>query len=428
MKPIASIIIPTFNNAEYLIPCVESILYTGALSGLCELIIVNNGVQPVKDQMAQNSHIKVIEAGRNLGWEGGLAEGLKHAQSDFICFQNDDTMIPRAAHSFYTQLLWPFSNTNVAAVGPSTTNASGLHSVFLKNCPKFPTEVAYLIFFTVMLRRKDLEAVGGIQLSPTGSGDDLDLSIRLRKAGKKLILNPDAFLIHHAYKTGEKVRGPATVAGGWNSKDMMEKTRAWLIQKHGFKTYMETMRPMDYSGHAPVKDDVEASFVAPLAQGEKVVELGCGFNKTVPHAIGVDIVAKDDDCQHIGLRPCVADVQADCSKPLPFADLSVDTIIARHILEHITDTIETLTNWNRILKMGGRLLIAVPNQELVNSIPLNPEHVHAFTPASLSRIVTLCGFKAIQAINPGNGHTFIAHFEKVLHPVALENGKELIHA
>lgn len=428
MKPIASIIIPTYNNAEYLIPCVESILYTGSLAGLCELIIVNNGVQPVKEQMSNNHHVKVLEPGKNLGWEGGLAYGLKHTDTEFVCFQNDDTLIPRSSHSFYTQLLWPFSNSNVAAVGPATTNASGLHSIFLRQALHYPTQVAYLIFFTVMLRRKELDAVGGIQPSPTGSGDDLDLCIRLRKAGKKLILNPDAFLIHHAFKTGEKVRGPATVAGGWNSQEMMEKTRAWLIQKHGFKTYMETMRPMDYSVHEPVKEDVEASFVAPLCVGDKVVEMGVGFNKTVPHAIGVDRVAPNDDCQHIGLRPCVADVQADVSKPLPFPDLSVDTIIARHVLEHITDTIETLTNWNRILKMGGRLLIAVPNQELCNSIPLNPEHVHAFTPTSLAKVVSLCGFKAIQAIDPGNGHSFIAHFEKVLHPVEAINGKELAHA
>lgn len=427
MKETATILIPTFNNAEFLIPCVTSIIQTHALDGLCKLIIINNGVQPVKEQFKLIPGIEVLEPGRNLGWEGGLKFGMEHVDTPFVCFQNDDTLIPRVSSSFYSQLLWPFSNSNVAAVGPVTTNASGLHSIFLQKSLWVPTEVAYLIFFTVMLRMSDLQAAGGIELSPTGLGDDMDLSIRLRKLGKKLLINPDAFLIHHAFKTGEKVRGPATVAGGWNSQDMMEKTRAWLIQKHGFKTYMSTMRPMDYSGHPPITEDVEASFVAPLVLGEKVVELGCGFNKTVPHAIGVDRVAKDDACQNLaGHRPCVADVQADVSKPLPFEDLSIDTIIARHVLEHVTDTIETLNNWNKILKIGGRLLIAVPNQEIVSSIPLNPEHVHAFTPTSLSRIVSLCGFKAIQAIDPGNGHTFVAHFEKTKHLAEKKTEKELV--
>lgn len=428
MTPTATILIPTFNNAEYLIPCVESILMTKVLDGLCKLIIINNGVQPVREQFQNCKMIEVLEPGRNLGWEGGLKFGMEHVNTPFVCFQNDDTLIPRAAHSFYSHLLWPFVNRNVAAVGPMTTNSSGLQSIFLKSPISVPVEVAYLIFFTVMLKTSDVLDVGGVELSPTGSGDDIDLCIRLRKAGKKMLINPDAFLIHHAFKTGERVRGPATVAGGWNSQEMFEKTRAWLIQKHGFKTYMATMRPMDYSGHAPLKDDAEGSMVVPLVIGEKVVELGCGFNKTVPHAIGVDRVAPQDDCQNIGLRPCVADVQADVSKPLPFADLSVDTIIARHILEHITDTIETLWNWNRILKIGGRLLISVPNQDICNSIPLNPEHVHGFTPDSLARILQLCGFKAVQIIDPKNGHTFIAHFEKVLHTAEITNGKELINA
>lgn len=429
MTPTATILLPTFNNAEYLLPCVKSIIRSTALDGLCKLIIINNGVQPIREQFRNYPMIQVLEPGRNLGWEGGLKFGMEHVDTPFVCFQNDDTLIPRACSSFYSQLLWPFSNSNVAAVGPATTNASGSHSIFLETPLWVPTEVAYLVFFTVMLRVSDLKAVGGVELSPTGSGDDLDLSIRLRKAGKKLLINPDAMLIHHAFKTGEKVRGPATVAGGWNSQDMFEKTRSWLIQKHGFKTYMATMRPMDYSAHPAIKDDVEASVVAPLVTGEKVIELGCGFNKTVPQAIGVDRVAKDEACQNLaGFRPCVADVQADVSKPLPFPDLSVDTIIARHVLEHITDTVETLNNWNRVLKIGGRLLIAVPNQEICNSIPLNPEHVHAFTPASLSKIVSFCGFKAVQAIDPGNGHTFIAHFEKVLHTADITNGKELVHA
>lgn len=426
MKATADILIPTFNNAEFLIPCVESIIATRALDGLCRLIIINNGVQPIKEQFKNFPHIMVLEPGKNLGWEGGLSYGLEHSDAPFVCFQNDDTVIPRACHNFYSQLLWPFNNANVGAVGPSTTNASGSHSIYLQRPIQLPTEMAFLIFFTVMLKREYLDEVGGIHISPTGSGDDLDLSIRLRKAGKKLIINPDAFLIHHAFKTGEKVRGPATVAGGWNSQEMREKTNQWLIQKHGFSTFRSTLRPMDYSGNPPLVDDVEGSMVAPLVRGEKVVELGVGFNKTVPQAIGVDRVAPQDNCQHIGLRPCVADVQADVSKPLPFPDLSVDTIIARHIIEHITDTIGTLANWNRILKIGGRLLISTPNQDICNSIPLNPEHVHAFTPDSLAKIVQLCGFKAVELIDPKNGHTFIAHFEKVLHTAEVINGKELV--
>lgn len=427
MKPTASIIIPTWNNQQFFNPCVESIAKTGALDGLCELIVVNNGIQNM-DFMKEWPNTKVLKPGKNLGWEGGLELGLKHAQGDFICFQNDDTLIPKATQDFYSQLLWPFQNQNVAAVGPTTTIAAGWHSIFNSSTPRVLTEVSFLIFFTVMIRRSDLEAVGGIDVSAPG-GDDLDLSIRLRKAGKNLLVNPDAFLIHHAFKTGERVKGTSDKPFGWNSKEMSDRTNRWLIQKHGFKSYMETLR--GYAYNTIESPDVEGDVVRRFVRGPKIVELGCGFRKTVPQAIGIDLSAKGEAPQNLHERKeSVADIQADVSKPLPIEVLSVDTLIARHILEHIVNTVETLKHWNAVLKMEGRLIVAVPNHELRNTIPLNPEHVVGYTPDSLKAIMELCGFKQIETVDPRNGISFVTCFEKVLDMAPHENGKVLepVHA
>jgi predicted SAM-dependent methyltransferase len=425
VKPTASIIIPTWNNPEYLNPCIDSIIDTGALRGFCELIIVNNGSQPIKEYVKGQHNIKVLEPGSNLGWERGLEYGLKEAQGDFVCFQNDDTFIPKACRNFYQELLWPFHMSDVAAVGPATTVAAGWHSVYLKNPIPTVSEVSFLIFFTVMVRRSALMEAGGIDTSAPG-GDDLDLSIRFRKMGKRLLINPQAFIIHHAFKTGTRVRGDHTVAGGWNSKEMTDRTNQWLIQKHGFKAYMETMRGMRHEYTQP--EDREGAAVARLVRGQKVVELGCGFRKTVPQAIGIDQAAKGDNAPNIGGQS-VADIQADVSKALPLEPFSVDTVIARHILEHMIDPVETLRHWNRILKVGGRLIIAVPGHDIRNTIPLNPEHVHGYTPESLFNLLEVCGFKRSEFIDPENNISFVASFEKVAHPEPVRNESlELAHA
>lgn len=422
MKPTASIIIPTWNLPEYFTPCVDSIAKTGALDGLCELIVVNNGLQDMSF-LKEWPNTKVLNPGKNLGWEGGLELGLKHAQGDFICFQNDDTLIPKATQSFYSQLLWPFQNQNVAAVGPTTTTAAGWHSIFRNSTPRTLTEVTFLIFFTAMVRRSDLEVAGGIDTSAPG-GDDLDLCMRFRKMGKSLLINPDAFLIHHAFKTGERVKGTPDKPFGWNSKQMSDRTNRWLIQKHGFKMFMETIRGFSYN--QVESHDLEGDVVGSLVRGPKIVELACGFRKTVPQAIGVDWIAEGEipTNLHEG-KKSVADIQADVSKPLPVQLRESDTVIVRHFLEHSVDTIETLKNWNALLKMKGRLIIAVPNQEIRSTIPLNPEHVHAFTPDSLRKLAEVCGFKQIEIIDPMNGISFVACFEKVLDSVPYENGKVL---
>ncbi len=422
MKPTASILIPTWNNIDFFNPCVYSIAHTGVLNGLCELIVINNGIQNM-DFMKDWPNTTILKPGKNLGWEGGLELGLKHAQGDFICFQNDDTLIPKANDDLYSQLLWPFGNKEVAAVGPATTTAAGWHSVFQKNAPRMMTEVTFLIFFTAMVRRSHLEEAGGIDTSAPG-GDDLDLCIRFRKMGKRVLVNPDAFLIHHAFKTGERVNGGANVAGGWNSQQMQDRTNKWLIQKHGFKAYVQTVGGYTYDNAEP--QDLEGEAAATFIRGEKIVEVGCGFRKTVPQAIGVDMAAHGEHPSNLNTeKGSVADIQADVTKPLPFNALSVDTVIARHILEHSVDAVQTLKNWNAILKMGGRLVIAVPNQDMVNTIPLNPEHVHAFTPDSLKSLCELLGFKQVDVKDPLNGVSFVACFEKVLDVVRHENGKLL---
>ena len=241
MKPLISIIIPSFNNPDFLNPCLRSIAQTGRLGDYLEVIVVNNGKQPIKDQMGNFPSIRVLEPGGNLGWEGGLALGLKNSDTPFVCFQNDDTHVPKACDQFYEKLMNPFKGETVSAVGPVSTVVTGIQSTFHPQTPMALQEVSYLIFFCVMIRRKHLEEVGGIDQTLPG-GDDFDLSIRLRKAGKKLIVNPEAFCIHHGFKTGNRLRGDHTVSGGWNSTEMIERTNQALIRKHGFKTYLKTVR------------------------------------------------------------------------------------------------------------------------------------------------------------------------------------------
>jgi len=425
MNPIISVILPTWNNPQYLTPCVRSIMDTGLLNGLGEIIIVNNGKQPIREEFGHIKGITVLDPGENLGWEKGLELGVKHSKAPFLCFQNDDTHIPISNANFYMQLLYPFSNANVAAVGPITTVAAGWHSIYQRFPLKTPTEVSYLIFFTAMIRRAHYDLVGGIDTSCPG-GDDLDLSMRLRKAGKNLVLTPRAFLIHHGFKTGERVKGGPDSDGGWNSLQMRDRTNHYLIAKHGFKFYWETVRGLQYGTPEP-SIDLEGNVVRSMATEGDILELGCGYRKTIESSLGMDIMPKGETIPHVPGGYSVADVVGDVSKPLPFNDFSKDTLIARHILEHCVDTVSTLKNWNRVLRMGGRMIIAVPNQDLGNMIPLNPEHVHAFTPESLKSLMDLCGFKQIDCIDPKNGVSFVGCYKKILHIAGVEKEMEMAH-
>ncbi len=418
MKPILDIIIPTWNNPQYLDPCINTIIKTGILNHAGRLIIVNNGDQQIAEQYARVNNIVVLKPKENLGWEGGLKLGLEHSDSPFVCFQNDDTHIPVACNNFYMNLLHPFSDENVAAVGPSTTVAAGWHSTFNSNCPLVPMEVSYLIFFCVMIRRSHLDLVGGIDDTLPG-GDDWDLSMRFRKAGKKLVLNPRAFIIHHAFKTGERVKGGPEVKGGWNSQEMGDETNRALIRKHGFKTYFESIIGLRYPKQEDtIPPDTESEIVRSyIKETDKVVELGCGGKKTVDWATGVDRIAYGDHIPNTPFIKSVADIVQDVQNPLPFEEESFDVGIARHILEHCIDSVKSLMQWRKVLKHGGKMIVAVPDERIIAGIPTNPEHVHAFSPESLKSLMEATGFKHIEDRDTGNGISFVGVYERNgIHP------------
>jgi ubiquinone/menaquinone biosynthesis C-methylase UbiE len=81
------------------------------------------------------------------------------------------------------------------------------------------------------------------------------------------------------------------------------------------------------------------------------LNLGCG-NKILPGWVNVDVASKRQP----------PDVIADVTKPLPFADNHADAIQAIHLIEHMNrwDVHDILTDWFRVLKPGGQLVLDMP--------------------------------------------------------------------
>ncbi len=87
-----------------------------------------------------------------------------------------------------------------------------------------------------------------------------------------------------------------------------------------------------------------------LAQGNVVLELGCGASKT-DGRIGVDILD----------LPGV-DIVTNLDNGLPFLpDNSVDSIHTYHFLEHVNDLDALLRELHRVTKPDGTIVIRVPH-------------------------------------------------------------------
>lgn len=407
------IIIPTFDNYQYLASCLQSILRNKPSENLFHIWVVNNGHKESCDWI-NNRDVTVLQSGKNLGWEGGLNFALKETKAPYVLFLNDDVLVPQSSRFWLNKLIQHFLDKEVAAVGCASNVVMGFQNIFT-DTERSVFLTKFLIGFCMLVRRSALDEIGGVDESLPG-GDDLDISIRFRKHGYKLVCDRNVFIYHHGFKTGNRVMGDAQQRNGWNSYEMLEKTNIALIKKHGFALWWEctkgafTMTPADHVENLP---DIEGDLIREQIIGEKILDLGCGANKTVPNAIGVDLIKIDDVIETLAGKLSEADINADVSKELPFDTGTIDTIIARHIFEHLIDSVTVLREWNRLLRHGGRLIIAVPNNEVANYIPLNIEHVHGFSKDSIRSLMEATGYKVVSQKDGGNGVSFITVGEKL---------------
>jgi 2-polyprenyl-3-methyl-5-hydroxy-6-metoxy-1,4-benzoquinol methylase len=201
--------------------------------------------------------------------------------------------------------------------------------------------------------------------------------------------------------------------------DSVDKTNIALIRKHGIKKWYEVNTFKSDNRANWKSEDVEGNWIRKwLPKEGKIYEVGCGALKTREDLIGVDIVAKDENIDQFNLHlpkteASVADIKADVFVDQFAQPGSADCIVARHILEHAYDPIEAVRHWAKMIKPGGRLIIAVPDEGRGKTIPLNPDHKHGFTKTALTNLCECAAdLKLDMMADSGNGISFIGSFTK----------------
>lgn len=172
---------------------------------------------------------------------------------------------------------------------------------------------------------------------------------------------------------------------------------------------------VEYGVRLGAKMRVE-SLVGDLPSGSKVLDIGCGRGVMLRalldlghEAHGVEIAPEAasgaDPRAQIRIAPELT--KAD------YEENSFDAVIMWHVLEHLPHPEQTLAEIRRILRPGGRLILAVPNFGSLQSRRTGnhwfhldlPRHLYHFTPETLQRLLACNEF----------------HYESVRHMAMLQN-------
>jgi len=241
VKPVP-IVIVSYNTLPYTRRCIESIIAYShyPFSTPYRLIVVDNGsTDATQEYLRRTEGVEEALVQSNLGWVQGVNLGLNIAldyDPDYIVFANSDVVIPGDPW-WLQKFVQALQDKDVGAVGPISNFVMGLQKHEFNSQLPPVHEAKFLIGFFMAIKADVLRQIGLLdERFGLGGNDDLDLSIRIRQAGYKLLINRRAFIFHY----GSKTLLQKDVFDGWEGiKREDERTRALLVEKWGQETVDE---------------------------------------------------------------------------------------------------------------------------------------------------------------------------------------------
>jgi len=112
------------------------------------------------------------------------------------------------------------------------------------------------------------------------------------------------------------------------------------------------------------------------------LDAGCGLGR-FPADARIDLEPKTKGVLKMNLN-----------KRLSFEDNKFGSIICHHVLEHLDNPSASLKEFHRVLKDGGKILVAVPHKN--SPVYRIGSHKHFFTSENLREIVEKSNFKVEQ--------------------------------
>jgi ADP-heptose:LPS heptosyltransferase len=152
-----------------------------------------------------------------------------------------------------------------------------------------------------------------------------------------------------------------------------------------------------------------------------VLDLGCGDEKIVPYAVGVDLGGEG------------ADIHLNMNAPNAlglFNNNAVDVVFSSHMLEDIFDYKSTLREMWRVLKPHGHLILYLPHKDFYPNIGqpgANVNHQHDFYPDDiLNALGEFASYKLIR--NDSHNEDDEYSFELIVEKLDLSGAKVTFYA
>ena len=223
--PRLTIAIVSFNSRRDLESCLRS-LASAPPAVSHDIVLVDNASQDGTPAYVREHwpDVHVIDAGGNLGFAKANNVAIRHSASEMVLLLNPDTVVPADAIDRLIQTL--DTSPDVAIVGPRIVDGDGraelsfgpmisplaelrqkalvvgndrrvrLIAGIVDRMTRQPRDVDWVTGACLLIRRRDLEAVGLLDERFFIYTEDVDLCASVRRLGRRVRFTPDVEIVH----------------------------------------------------------------------------------------------------------------------------------------------------------------------------------------------------------------------------------------
>jgi glycosyltransferase involved in cell wall biosynthesis len=250
--PLVSIVIPT-RDGKYLSRCIDSIRYRSTYQNF-EILVVDNGSLGHSTLEWLRSHDSVITVIRDespFNYPDINNKAVARSHGDVVCLLNDDTEV--LGGDWLEEMVGQLLQPSVGAVGAKLYYGNGLvqhagvvlgiggvagHAYRMSDRLSFadhgrmqlPRAYSAVTAACMVIRREAWEQVGGMDAANLPVAfNDIDLCLRLKESGWRVVWTPFAELIHHeSISRGPDTEGAAAIRFADETRYMQKRWGALL--------------------------------------------------------------------------------------------------------------------------------------------------------------------------------------------------------
>lgn len=251
-KPLVSIIIPVYNQYEYTMNCLYSIIKSEDKTSY-EIILADDcSTDETKKIEKKVKNIKVIHNKKNLGYIRNVNNAAKFAKGKYVYFLNNDTIVQK---HWLQEMVKVFAmHPNVGVVGSKIIKADGNlqecgvlmfadffschrssnvfahENMYVKKCD-------YVSGCSLLTPKKLFEQIGGFdEIYAPAYSDDPDYCLAAKDLGYDTVVQPKSMIVHYGSLSYEKKSNELQVR---NNKLLRQKWHKFFASRTKFLSNKE---------------------------------------------------------------------------------------------------------------------------------------------------------------------------------------------